>query len=156
MKLFIISTFLIICLFLFGITTEFKAQTTKDIQRNDGKTFISENTTNSNRSTNDIQWNRPPKIDDTPRVYQILTAVEFWLSLIILLLAIIVILVEFYLLKATTSSADDLLRVFVITLIVFGTLFLITAGYSSNQIAPAMGLFGTIAGYLIGKGKVEK
>ncbi len=38
-----------------------------------------------------------------------------------------------------------------ITLIIISTLFLITAGYSNNQIAPAVGLLGTIAGYLLGR-----
>ena len=38
-----------------------------------------------------------------------------------------------------------------VTLIVVSSLFIITAGYSSEQIAPAMGLFGTIAGYLLGR-----
>jgi hypothetical protein len=28
---------------------------------------------------------------------------------------------------------------------------LICAGYSNDQIAPAMGLFGTLAGYLLGR-----
>jgi hypothetical protein len=41
--------------------------------------------------------------------------------------------------------------VYAVTLIIVGTLFAITAGFDSNQIAPAMGLFGTIAGYLLGK-----
>jgi hypothetical protein len=30
-------------------------------------------------------------------------------------------------------------------------MFLITAGYTSDQIAPMIGLLGTIAGYLLGK-----
>jgi hypothetical protein len=38
-----------------------------------------------------------------------------------------------------------------VTLIIIGTLFFITAGFDSTQIAPALGLFGTIAGYLLGK-----
>lgn len=38
-----------------------------------------------------------------------------------------------------------------LTLVVTAGLFLITAGYSETQIAPMMGLLGTIAGYLLGK-----
>jgi len=36
-------------------------------------------------------------------------------------------------------------------MIIVGSLILISSGYSSNQIGPAMGLFGTVAGYLIGR-----
>jgi hypothetical protein len=53
--------------------------------------------------------------------------------------------------KIPKLKAGDLLRVFAVTLILQGTLFFITAGFDSNQIAPAMGLFGTIAGYLLGR-----
>jgi hypothetical protein len=43
------------------------------------------------------------------------------------------------------------MRAFAITLIIIGTMVLICAGYSNDQIAPAMGLFGTVAGYLLGR-----
>ena len=43
------------------------------------------------------------------------------------------------------------LRIYVITIIVFGTLAIVAAGYSSEQVAPVMGLFGTIAGYILGR-----
>ena len=50
------------------------------------------------------------------------------------------------------GSYNLLLVTFIlITLIITATLFLITAGYDNNQIAPAIGLFGTVAGYLLGK-----
>jgi len=39
-----------------------------------------------------------------------------------------------------------------ITLVVTAGLFLVTAGYSQDQIAPMIGLLGTIAGYLLGRG----
>ena len=38
-----------------------------------------------------------------------------------------------------------------INLIVTGTLFLISAGFSAQQISPGLGLFGTIAGYVLGR-----
>jgi len=49
------------------------------------------------------------------------------------------------------TSQEDILKTLIITIIVIGSLFLITAGYSNDQIAPAMGLFGSIAGYLVGR-----
>lgn len=48
-------------------------------------------------------------------------------------------------------SADDAIRGYALVLIIVGTMVLICAGYSNDQIAPAVGLFGTIAGYLIGR-----
>jgi hypothetical protein len=44
-----------------------------------------------------------------------------------------------------------MIRLMSVILIIVGTLFLITAGFSSEQIALAMRLFGTIAGDLLGK-----
>jgi len=40
-------------------------------------------------------------------------------------------------------------------LIITSGLTLVTAGYSSEQMSPVMGLLGTIAGYLLGSGKRE-
>jgi hypothetical protein len=76
---------------------------------------------------------------------------EFWLSVEILFFGFGVLAVEYFLLRKAGITAEETLRVYAVTLIIVGTLFLITAGFDSNQIAPAMGLFGTIAGYLLGK-----
>jgi hypothetical protein len=45
----------------------------------------------------------------------------------------------------------DATNVFTVTIIITAGLFLMTAGYSSEQIAPMYGLLGTIVGYLLGK-----
>jgi hypothetical protein len=84
-------------------------------------------------------------------VKRILTRFEFWLSLLILAFGSIVVCVEFALLRKKDFDGNDILKVFGVTLIVVGTLFLIAAGFGDKQIAPAMGLFGTLAGYLLGK-----
>lgn len=81
----------------------------------------------------------------------ILSDFEFWLSAEILVFGFGVLLAEFLLLRKATVTAEEALRVYAVSLIVIGTLFAITAGFDANQIAPAMGLFGTIAGYLLGK-----
>jgi hypothetical protein len=41
-------------------------------------------------------------------------------------------------------------------LVVTAGLFLIPASYSNDQIAPLIGLLGTIVGYLLGKSSEEK
>jgi hypothetical protein len=45
----------------------------------------------------------------------------------------------------------ELTRIFTVSLVIVAGLFLITAGYTDQQIAPMFGLLGTIAGYLLGK-----
>jgi hypothetical protein len=81
----------------------------------------------------------------------ILSQYEFYLSAEVLIFGFAVLLAEFLLLRKAKITAEEALRVYAVSLIIIGTLFAITAGFDSNQIAPAMGLFGTIAGYLLGK-----
>lgn len=46
---------------------------------------------------------------------------------------------------------EDTLKVFGTMMIIVAAVFLIVAGYSEKQIAPVIGLLGTIAGYLLGR-----
>jgi hypothetical protein len=63
---------------------------------------------------------------------------------------IFVILIAAFLVRSG-KSAESVLRIFGTILIIIASLFLVVAGYDSQQIAPVMGLLGTIAGYLLGK-----
>jgi hypothetical protein len=63
----------------------------------------------------------------------------------VLLFAMVTILVW------KNKSIDNLLRTFGILLIIIAAVFLVIAGYSDQQIAPVMGLLGTIAGYLLSR-----
>lgn len=81
-----------------------------------------------------------------------LSSFEFLITSMIVGVALIALFMEFILLRRVPNlKAEDALRVFAVTLILIGTLFFISAGFDSKQIAPAMGLFGTVAGYLLGK-----
>jgi|SRR5882724_2714400 len=81
-----------------------------------------------------------------------LTQPEFFLSIIVAVVGLAVLLLEFLLLRRNSIfKAEDALRIFGITLILIGALLATTAGYSANDIAPAIGLFGTVAGYLLGR-----
>jgi|WetSurSiteA1Bulk_404760.scaffolds.fasta_scaffold48769_2 hypothetical protein len=51
----------------------------------------------------------------------------------------------------TRGWSQEATKVFTVTVIVTAGLFLMTAGYTSEQIAPMYGLLGTIVGYLLGK-----
>src|SRR4051794_110257 len=50
-------------------------------------------------------------------------------------------------------SSANILAVFTIPLIIVGCLILVAAGYSSDVLAPLLGFFGTVVGYLIGNKK---
>ena len=95
--------------------------------------------------------NVPPTGGNAPVAGRFTTDYEFWLSISILLFGLVVIGFQFILGRSKNFAAEDTLRVFAVTLILIGTLVLIAAGFSTNQISPAFGLFGTIAGYLLGK-----
>jgi hypothetical protein len=99
-----------------------------------------------------ILVNPPPRDGvGSVAIQRITTRLEFWLSLVVLVFGFVVVMVEYRLLQVRAFTSDEVLRVFTVTLIVVGTLFALTAGFDSQQIAPAMGLFGTIAGYLLGR-----
>lgn len=82
---------------------------------------------------------------------QPMSSFEFWLSVIVLGFTLLLLITLVWLIRAKLLSAESSLRAILVTIIIGATLFLITAGYSNDQIAPAVGLFGTIAGYLLGR-----
>ena len=80
----------------------------------------------------------------------LLSRAEISLTLIILVFGLIA-LGFLYAISRRAQAPLMVLRIYVITIIVFGTLAIVSAGYSSEQIAPVIGLFGTIAGYILGR-----
>jgi hypothetical protein len=104
-----------------------------------------------------ITENPPPAPDeDTTGSVIPLSRFEFTLSMAVLVFAVILVLIELYIIKIRRLNGEDAIKFITITLIIMATLFLITAGYSNDQIAPAVGLLGTIAGYLLGKMRNDK
>lgn len=73
------------------------------------------------------------------------------ISASVLVFGLIVCLLAAMLLRQG-KSADNVLKTLGTILIIVAALFLVVAGYSDKQIAPVIGLLGTIAGYLLGKG----
>lgn len=78
------------------------------------------------------------------------------ISSVVLGFGVVVILISAWLMRGSRPSAEAILRVFGTVLIITGALFLVVAGYSDKQMAPVMGLLGTLAGYLLGKTPTEK
>jgi hypothetical protein len=81
---------------------------------------------------------------------------EFWLTVVILVFGLVLSVLTIRFLSATvTRKTEEAIRALVVLWVIIGTLTLITAGYSDQQIAPAFGLFGTIVGYILGKSDRE-
>jgi len=72
------------------------------------------------------------------------------ISSVILIFGAVVVGIAAYLIRKETDG-QIILKVLATILIITFAVFLIVAGWSDQQIAPAMGLLGTIAGYLLGK-----
>lgn len=86
------------------------------------------------------------------------TLTEVYLSIGILVFGAIITVALLYLLASRTKSAPssefiDAIRYPIVIVIIIGSIFLVTAGYNTNQMAPILGLMGTIAGYLMGRSK---
>ena len=75
---------------------------------------------------------------------------ELRLTMIIFIFGLIAMGLFLLLLRNDKATAYTL-RIFVIIILVFGTLMLVSSAYTTAQIAPVVGFFGTIAGYLLGR-----
>jgi hypothetical protein len=97
--------------------------------------------------------NAPPVVNAPPKVPLggYLTSHETTLSFAALGFGTLVLILQMIAMRKVHSSPEDILRTFSVTLVITGTLFLIAAGYDNNQIAPAVGLFGTLVGYVLGR-----
>lgn len=96
-----------------------------------------------------------PKVSQQPTTPRQWAAIEIYLSLGILVFILLVLGLQAFLIVRSKSAwpSKAILRINGLTLIVGAGLFLITAGYSGDQVSPVMGLLGTIAGYLLGTGE---
>jgi hypothetical protein len=85
------------------------------------------------------------------------TAPSWWsvtdamtISAAVLVFGLAVLVLATYLIR-TGKNTEAVLRIFGTILIVMVAVFLVVAGYTDTQIAPVIGLLGTIVGYLLGK-----
>ena len=97
--------------------------------------------------------NLPPETTSEPTL---LTVKENVLSIAVLIFGLITVFCEVFLATKNQVSIEEILKLIVITIIIVSGLFIITAGLSENQVAPAFGLYGAIAGYLLGKDSKTK
>lgn len=123
-----------------------------DAQDSGRKFSSSLDTQIESESKPDVENKAPASQISSGRQLKVLSSLEFWLSILVLIFGCIVLTLEYMQLRTIKVTAEESLRIYAVTLIIIATLFSITAGFDAIQVAPAMGLFGTIAGYLLGKG----
>ncbi|HJQ38194.1 MAG TPA: hypothetical protein VKB93_13745 [Thermoanaerobaculia bacterium] len=73
------------------------------------------------------------------------------LSIAVLVFGVIVLVLMAWTLRHTRKP-QSILSFFGVPLIIVAAVFLVVAGFSDKQISPVIGLLGTIAGYLLGRG----
>lgn len=78
--------------------------------------------------------------------------VEVWLSAGVLCFGALIMALQtaVVVLSKTTWSSQAIVGLYALTLIITGSIVLVTAGYSAEQASPVMGLLGMITGYLLG------
>jgi hypothetical protein len=82
------------------------------------------------------------------------TPYEFWLTCVILVAGLVfAYLAVSFLRQIHREELEHATRAMTILFVIIATMVLITAGYNNEQIAPAFGLFGTIVGYILGRGQ---
>lgn len=108
--------------------------------------IFSQQAQSDNRSTAQSanQETRTNEVPKSSTMVQVLNSYEFLLSVSVLLFGVFV-------LRQLRSKTEDSLQTYGLTLIVIATIFAMTAHFDGTQIAAAMGLFGTIAGYILGR-----
>lgn len=81
----------------------------------------------------------------------LLTDRLFIFSIMVLVFGIAALLSLILLLRGAGDTKEEVIRIYTIVLIIIGTMLLISGGFTGYYIAPALGLFGTIVGYLLGR-----
>lgn len=106
----------------------------------------------SDSAATSITGNPPPPAQEAAtQSDRVLTDRETLLSCAVLAFGLIVVVLQLAVAWQSRFGWEAVLKLSTTSTVVAGTLFIITSGFSSEQIAPSMGLFGTITGYLLGR-----
>lgn len=78
------------------------------------------------------------------------------LTMIILVFGLLALVLLFFMALRKHDGHSDIrqfeLRIFTITVLVFGSLMVAASGFATEQLGSLIGFFGTIAGYVLGRG----
>lgn len=94
---------------------------------------------------------KPSKVKGSYRTNE-----EMSLTIYFLIFGAFVLSIASILMYKYSHEPEITFKYFIITLLIIGMLLLIIIGLNQDQISPAVGLFGTIAGYLLGKTDLRK
>ncbi len=106
---------------------------------------------NTSAPVDAAQVTPPPMGEDGQEFGPQKTIQEIYMSVAVLVFGLLVVVAQTVLFYRQKADVEEAFKYFIVTLIIIGALFLVTAGYGNEQIAPILGLLGTIAGYLLGK-----
>jgi hypothetical protein len=97
--------------------------------------------------------NPPPAPEARPALLSdhVLGSPEIQLALIVLAFGALLIALEAVVILKAALDSDTAVRLVTVTLVIVATLFTVAAGFGREEIAPIIGLFGTIIGYLLGR-----
>lgn len=90
-------------------------------------------------------------LDRNAQLHQNIVEQSVGLSAGVLILALIAMAGLCYLFLRKTLSESAFYRLFILSMVIAASLFLIVAGFGQEQITPVIGLLGTITGYILGK-----
>jgi hypothetical protein len=95
----------------------------------------------------------PPMLDAAQSMDQLKLNADFQLKLTILvtvfgIIGLIFVAVLFR--SEIAADTEKIVRLVIVVIVVTASLILIAGGYSTDQTAPAFGLFGSIIGYILG------
>lgn len=94
----------------------------------------------------------PPEAEAGREVGSFFSSAQTEFTLVIMAFGVMAFVI--FLLLARTERATPLfIRLYVVMVLVVGTLLVVSSSFSTQQIAPVVGFFGTLAGYLLGKGE---
>jgi hypothetical protein len=80
-----------------------------------------------------------------------ITDTDFKSGVYILGFGLLILLGEVILISKMKFDTDNAIKLLTITLVITGLLYMTTLSLAGDAIAPAIGLLGTIVGYLMGK-----
>jgi quinol-cytochrome oxidoreductase complex cytochrome b subunit len=95
----------------------------------------------------------PASLAAAPSMEELKLKADFQLKLTLLvsIFGIIgLIFVAWLFRSSVTADTEKIVRLVIVVIVVTASLILIAGGYSTNQTAPAFGLFGSIIGYILG------
>ena len=78
---------------------------------------------------------------------------ETFLAIVVILFGLAMTGAAIYLMKTVRVAPGEVIRLLALMMVVTGVLVLVAAGIDPQQVAPAFGILGTVAGYLLGRGE---